>query len=505
MVINTNVSSLIAQRVLRGNNHNLNLSLERLSTGLRINRGKDDPAGLIASENLRSEIRAITAAIANGERADQVLNVAEGGMQEISNLLTDLQGLVTQAANEAGSGLAEKQAAQLQVDSILQTIDRIAGSTSFQGIKLLDGTHDARSTFVGPVTDWHVHSANFEGSSMSVNAIVAASAQLGGLFLSMGGGVLDLTSAGASFSLELGGEFGSRELTFSSGTSMANIAAAINGQKALTGVSAMVVNSGTSQGLKLISTEFGSDSFVSVKVVNSGGISTTDLGLYGMNANNFNALNTTRLASYADPSAKNGVRDEGQNVVATINGRVANADGKRIWVSGDNLDAEFVLTDAAAQTAGSYKLLDLAQGGAMFQLSPKVDLAGRVNISLPKIGINNLGNSTAGYLKSLVTGGTADLVKGDLTAAQKIVNTAVSEVSLARARLGAFQKYTVGTTVRSLGIALENSTAAESAIRDADFATESAGLTRSQILVQAATNVLGLANSQPQAVLSLLG
>ena len=130
--INTNVQSLIGQRVLGHNNGTLNNSLERLSTGLRINRGKDDPAGLIASENLRSEKASISAAIGNAERADQVVNIAEGGLQEINSLLVEVQSLVTQSANDAGLSQEEKEANQLQVDSILQTIDRIAASTSFR-------------------------------------------------------------------------------------------------------------------------------------------------------------------------------------------------------------------------------------------------------------------------------------------------------------------------------------------------------------------------------------
>ncbi|MEM9374242.1 MAG: flagellin, partial [Planctomycetota bacterium] len=100
--INTNVSSILGQRVLGNNNANLNQSLERLSTGLKINRGKDDPAGLIASENLRSEKVALNSAIGNAERADQVVNIAEGGLQEVSSLLTELQGLLTTSANTAG-------------------------------------------------------------------------------------------------------------------------------------------------------------------------------------------------------------------------------------------------------------------------------------------------------------------------------------------------------------------------------------------------------------------
>src|SRR6202008_4871114 len=100
--INTNVTSLISQRVLGYNQQLLGVALERLSTGLKINRGKDDPAGLIASENLRSEIKSINTAISNSERADQVVNITEGGLQEVSGLLTELQGLVTATASKAG-------------------------------------------------------------------------------------------------------------------------------------------------------------------------------------------------------------------------------------------------------------------------------------------------------------------------------------------------------------------------------------------------------------------
>ncbi|MFO0082587.1 MAG: flagellin, partial [Phycisphaerales bacterium] len=158
--INTNPASLIAQRNLSGNNSQLNTTLERLSTGLRINRGKDDPAGLIASENLRAEKGALASAIGNAERTDQLVNIAEGGLQEVSNLLTDLRSLVTATANNAGLSAEEKNANQLQIDSILQPIDRIADSTNFQGVKLLNGNFDFQTTGVASgVSDFRVNAA----------------------------------------------------------------------------------------------------------------------------------------------------------------------------------------------------------------------------------------------------------------------------------------------------------------------------------------------------------
>src|SRR5690606_20502940 len=140
--INTNVSSLISQRILERNNKSLTTSLERLSTGLKINRGADNPAGLIASENLRAEKVGIAQAIDNAERAGNIIGTAEGGLNEVSNLLTELQTLVSQSANTGGLSPEEISANQLQVDSILGTINRIAQSTAFQGTKLLNGNYD---------------------------------------------------------------------------------------------------------------------------------------------------------------------------------------------------------------------------------------------------------------------------------------------------------------------------------------------------------------------------
>src|SRR5687767_15036492 len=137
--INTNVPSLIAQRTLGRNNDTLNVSLERLSTGLKINRGSDDPSGLIASENLRAEKSGIEAGIKNAERASNIIGTAEGGLSEINSLLNEVQSLISEAANSGGLSNDEISANQLQVDSILNTINRLAGSTSFQGQKLLDG------------------------------------------------------------------------------------------------------------------------------------------------------------------------------------------------------------------------------------------------------------------------------------------------------------------------------------------------------------------------------
>ncbi len=139
--INLNPTSLLlTQRILRVNTRQQADSLSRLATGLRINRGQDDPAGLITSENLRSILKALEAETRSIQRSEDVINVAEGALSEVSELLGEAQALTVKNANTAGLSTAEKEANQIELDSILSTINRLSSSTTFNEDKLLDGT-----------------------------------------------------------------------------------------------------------------------------------------------------------------------------------------------------------------------------------------------------------------------------------------------------------------------------------------------------------------------------
>ena len=513
--INTNVPSLIAQRNLLGANGALELSLERLSTGLRINRGKDDPAGLIASENLRAEIRGLDAAVANSERADQVANIAEGGLQEISNLLTELQSLVTQTANTSGLSREEKEANQLQIDSILQTIDRLAAATSFQGIRLLNGALDYETDAVDAnISAFQVRGAKLEfEQTMDVEVLVVQSAQVGGLFLSMGGTSIDLAAADDQFVLEVSGSDGTRELAFSSGTSLATLASTINSFTAVTGVQASV--SGT--GVRLESSEFGDEAFVSVKVLDDGAIGTAgNIGIYDLVADNALAAGGPPT-TYA--SAVNQVTDRGQNVEASINGVIATTNGTVAQINTDFLDVEIDLaydttgTDANAARVGAVSAFTIVGGGADFQLASRVDIGGKVAIGLQDVAVRGLGRRTVDvggtpstyFAKDLGGGRDLNVVDGDLATAQLVIDRSIREVNSLRGRLGSFQQNVIGATISSLSVAVENTTAAESVIRDTDFASETSRLTQAQVLSNSATSSLAIANAQPQTVLQLLG
>ncbi|RMF81893.1 MAG: flagellin, partial [Planctomycetota bacterium] len=144
-------------------------------------------------------------------------------------------------------------------------------------------------------------------------------------------------------------------------------------------------------------------------------------------------------------------------------------------------------------------------GGALFQVGPDVNSNLQVNIGVRSVVASRLGNNAVGFLSQIQTGGPFSLIKNEAGQAQKIVDEALNQISRLRGRLGAFEKNTLDTNVNQLGITMENLMSAESVIRDADFATETSNLTRNQILVNAGTSVLALAQQTPQSILSLLG
>jgi len=480
--INTNVTALIASRVLNSNNVNLNKSLEKLSTGYRINRGSDDPAGLIASENLRKQIRGTASAVKNGERAVTIISTAEGALNEVNAMLLDLQGLLSEAANKGGMSTEEINANQSQVDSIINSIDRISNSTEFEGIKLLNGNLDYTTTGVSSnISDVNVKGAKLiDGAAMTVAVAITNSAETGLVYLC--GAAAGAISTQA-VTLKIGSNRGSTELTFAANTSRANIVTAINAVKEITGISAAASSNATQTVLR--SVDFGTDAYASVEEVGTGnaGFKISDAG-----------------------SGVSSLTDYGVDIEATINGTSATGDGKKISIRTSMLDAEIELTNAAAfATSANMDTFTVASGGADFAIGGLVDAVGLEAIGIATIATSSLGNATDGRLSTLKSGAANNLSGNNLYTAQRIVTEAIKDVSNLRGRLGSFIKNTLETTINSLKVTGENLSAAESAVRDTDFAAETGRLTRSQILVQASTMVLSQANLAPQNVLSLLG
>jgi len=471
-VINTNVGSLIAQRSLSANNKALNTSLKRLSTGLKINSGADDPAGLIASEALKAEKTGLTTAIDNANRATNIIGTAEGGLTEVSNLLNQLQGLVNQSANTGALSSDEIKANQLQVDSILTTVNRIANSTSFQGKNLLDGSlgYTLSTAATSAFTAISVNAANLPGNKTEgVVVQVLNSATLGKVSFTGAGG--SAVIGASAVTLQIAGNGGAQQLSFAGSTKLSAVAAAINNITAQTGVTASASGANLSFG----ASNYGSSQFVSVNSL-SGTFSVTG----GTSGKAF-----------------------GKDAKVNVNGAAATVDGTNVTYRDTNIDVSF--TASAALNAGKSKTFGITGGGATFSLGSKVTDTLKTSIGIQSVSTGSLGDGATGFLNSLASGGANQLTASSLATAQKIVDKSINQVSSLRGRLGAFQTFTLGSTINSLSVAYENISAANSSIADTDFAAETANLTRYQILSQAATTVLSQANSAPQSVLSLLG
>ncbi len=475
--INTNTASILAARQLARSNESLHLSLERLSSGLRINRGADDPAGLIVSQNLRSDIESVRQAISNSQRAANVIATTEGALNEVASLLNDIQSKIVEAANVGAVSDDEIRANQLQIDSAIESISRIANTTTFGGRKLLNGSlgYVTSGVNVTHVTDMRINGVSFGTASyIPVTVEVTQSAQHAEL-------EFRTSSITAAVTLELAGANGVTTLPFLAGTTASAIAAAINLVSDATGVSATLINSmNANSGIVLTSIDYGSAAFVQV-------------GEIGATPNVFTTVN-----SIGDTVK----RDLGRDASATINGASALGRGLEIFLNSISLGIELRLQEAF-NTLSSTSFA-ITGGGATFQLGPGVDTNQQVNVGVPSTAASNLGNATLGFLADISSGGQFSLVNGQSARAGKIITEAIRQVSVLRGRLGAFEKNTVDTNINQLQITLENLTSAESSIRDLDFALETSNLTRSQILVSAGTSILAVANQTPQSVLALL-
>lgn len=473
--INTNVSSLQAQLGLSRSQKTLNDTLTRLSTGLRINSGADDPAGLIASESLRSEISGLNQAVDNSTRASNVISTAEGALQEVASLLLNVKSLVVQAANTGALSPDEIRANQLQVDSAVESITRISDTTTFAGLHLINGGLDYVTSGVdnNAIKALHIQQANFgTNTNIPVQVNVITSAKHAEL-------EFRASSVTSTVTLEVTGNDGVETLTFVSGTAASAIAYAVNRVSDATGVKADLINpANATSGIIFKSNAYGSSQFVSVQAQSgTGSFTTTDL------------------------QGNNKQRVEGGDAVATVNGALTVGDGLNLKLNTNSLNVDFKLDEKFGLGQTSFAITG---GGALFQLGAQVSSNQQVNVGIQSVAASKLGDDDVGFLNDIVTGGKSSLVSGNVRQTSLIIERAINQVAVLRGRLGAFEKNTLQTNINSLNVAVENVTSSESQIRDADFAAETAALTRAQILTQAGTSVLATANTTPQSVLSLL-
>jgi flagellin len=468
---------MTAQLHLGRSTADMNRTLQRLSSGLRITRGADDPAGLIASETLRAEMASISQAIDNTQRASNVIATAEGALAEVANLLVNIKELAVEAANKGALSQKEIEANQLQVDSAIDSITRIANATTFAGLHLLNGnlsyiTSGVASSAIGGLD---IYSAMLgDASYLNVQVSGVQSAQKGHL-------EFRTSQVDQSVTLEVASDRGVEVFRFTSSYHVSSMVTAINAVTQATGVSATWINPANhASGVVFRSVDYGSDAYVSVQALPS----------------------STGTFITCDSGGTTTKRDAGRDVTAVVNGATTVGTGQDITLNTTALDLRMRLD--AQFGAGNSTNFYITGGGATFQIGPHINSSEQTTVGIKSVAASRLGTNDLGFLSEVSTGGAFSLVSGETAQATQIIEEAIQQIAVLRGRLGSFERNTLDTNMNSLRITLENVTASESAIRDADFAVETANLTRTQILTNAGTSVLALANQTPQSVLALL-
>ncbi|SNX59537.1 flagellin [Nitrosomonas ureae] len=565
-VINSNIASLTAQRNLNSSQSSLNTSLERLSSGLRINSAKDDAAGLAISERMSTQIRGLNQANRNANDGISLTQTAEGALTEIGNNLQRIRELSVQASNATNTA-SDRAALQAEVTQLTSEIQRVATQTQFNGMNLLDGSFGTFNLQVGANANQTISasSGNFQTNSFG-------NYRIGGLAAFTAGGVGDLVAgtigansdaignavlvsgttgdasgvngAAAAGDFRISTSSGNFDVYYRAGASAAEIASSIN--KTGSGVNAsasteVVLGAATGSGAGFlqnttysfaISTDYSDPTnantvdpkftTISFKTGGADDASDVDSGNYL----------STAIKAFNDASAKTGFTAE---AVQTEDGywaiKLSNANGNDLRIlnnSYDNtgaaigitvsdiavLDGDTGTTDSLADTLAGGGL-DATTGvwtngnGAWYTGKVTLDSSQSFSVTTAVADVfqdaATPGTAAAGtYGAQLQATNAVDVTSYD--AAQRtlsIVDAALSTVNSQRANFGALQNR-LESTMSNLQSTSENLSASRSRIRDADFAAESANLTRSQILQQAGVAMLAQANQLPNNVLSLL-
>lgn len=470
--INTNISSLTTQGSLNKSQTAMQVALNRLSSGLRINSAKDDAAGLAIAERMTSQIRGSNQASRNANDGISLAQTAEGDLVQISENLQRMRELAVQAANASNSS-NDRAALQGEVAQLAKEIDRVAANSSFNNVKLLDGTFQTQTFQVGAnntandrITIDSITSARGADLGQSYSATVTSSA--------VNATAIDGTNVSIN-TINI-------KATASDGVSTAGATASAKAK-----ATAINSTSGLNVTATASTTVAGAASTGSAGLTGTITINGVATGVINMLAAGSEATNEANVAAAINAiSAATGVT---ATVTASNGVQMFAADGRNIVHAFTGTLTAGVTGMAAAAT--SYGKLTLTSKG-----TSGITAGGTVAI---------LGSPTT---TQATKGGTAisnlDISTADnAQLALDSIDAALTAISTSRAALGAYQNR-LSSVVSSLQTTTENMTASRSRILDADFAAETASLSRAQILQQAGTAMLAQANQLPQNVLSLL-
>jgi len=490
--INTNVASLSAQNQLSRSQNQSNQALERLSSGLRINSAKDDAAGLAISNRFESQIRGLNQATRNANDGISLAQTAEGALGETSNILQRVRELAVQSANASNSS-SDRQALQDEVNQLTSELDRIATTTNFNGQKLFDGSFGSVQFQVGANANETISAStsNLRTDKYGNNQVIASGSAAG---TAASGGTAN--NAVTSGSVAINGYLGSEDIAIAANATSKDIAADINAKTADTGVTATARTE--------VDLSFAASGSYTLNLTSENS-DAQSVSFTLDSATGQDALSAA-VAAINDQSSKTGisaqVADDGASVVLT-----------------NETGADITVGDTAVQNAGvvsvtkQYRDDDGVLQNAGSAVTLAADTTAQETVSSGYLQLDSdrsfavdvtASNAFANVGSEMRKVSELDVTSFEsATQALKTVDAALNNISSQRAKFGAIQSR-FESTISNLESTSTNLSAAQSRILDADFAAETAKLSKAQVLQQAGISVLAQANARPQQVLSLL-
>ncbi|SDI27769.1 flagellin [Pseudomonas flavescens] len=474
LTVNTNIASISTQKNLNKAADSLSTTMQRLSSGLKINSAKDDAAGLQISNRLTSQINGLSVATKNANDGISIAQTAEGAMQESTNILQRMRELALQSANGSNSG-EDRASLQSEYSALTSELTRISNTTTFGGRNLLDGSFGTTSFQVG---------AN---SNETINVTLGniSATRIGSQQVAGSGAVIASGSTTASGTITVTGGGKTADVNIAAGASAKDIADGLN--NAVTGLSA---TASTSAKLGITAGTDAATSGASFTVT----VGTASATIVGANSTKDLADQLSSNASSLGISVNYNEKTEELSITSSTGENISFSAGTNltgVTVATLNTEGEFATSAQLAQG-------DTVRGNVQLDSAKAYSL----NDSAGSVGASVFGTTTT---KSTLT----SISETDITSAFgsqsaiAVIDKAISNIDAQRADLGAVQNR-FDSTVSNLQSISENSTAARSRVQDADFASETAELTKQQTLQQASTAILAQANQLPSSVLSLL-
>ncbi|MDP2808954.1 MAG: flagellin [Rhodocyclaceae bacterium] len=497
-VINTNVASLNAQRNLNTSQNALQTSLQRLSSGLRINSAKDDAAGLSITQRMTSQIRGMDQARRNANDGVSLAQTAEGSLSQMGDLLQRVRELAVQSVNGTNTS-SDRQALNQEVGQLVAELDRFSTSTEFNGLKLFDGSFSSVNYQVGANANQVVTatSTNFRSDKYGTYQTLSYA----GATVASGAAATYTTTTGGAAVLTINGGYGSGTYTLANATtdSAKSLAAGINSQTA-TGVKAAAK---TEVDLTTFTTGASGSFVIGVRGTDTAASTVVS---FSVTANDADGL-ATAVQAFNDASSKTGITAKLNDAQTGIT--LTALDGSNIFLDKSATGSGAFTTAATAGTAATSGPAD----GATTSAAVALTIMGSVTVDSDKSYSITQSAAASGTFTAAIAGTTSGSLQKvsalDVTTANnanlaiRIAESALTAINNQRASFGALQNR-FEATIGNLQTSVENLSAARSRIRDADFAAETANLTRVQILQQAGVAMLAQANALPQNVLTLL-